>query len=100
MSEQKYTFTFVEGYDDDPELSRIKGWVSGVLTFPDSRMYSLYFVTLQRLVQDASDQLSSASFYAEENMIIVNDIERNIILSSVSDIVSSGYVACLVEDRS
>jgi len=97
---RSYTFQFVDGYDDDPDLSRTKGWVSGALKFADGTIYQLYFVTPLRLTQDATDEFARGlPFYAEPNTIMVIDITRDRVLAAVLAVVSGDFIHNLVVDK-
>jgi hypothetical protein len=96
---ETHKFRFVEGYAEDPELSRTKGWVAGTLILSDGRAFQLYFVTPLRFSQDASAELERGlSFYAEPNMIVVGDINTEQVLAAVREIVASRYTENLRAD--
>lgn len=97
---ETYEFRFVDGYAEDPELSRTKEWVAGTLALSDGRVFQLYFVTPLRLSQDASAEFERGlSFYAEPNMIVVAEISTEQVLAAVREIVAGRYTENLCADR-
>jgi hypothetical protein len=93
---EEHQFKFVDGYSEDPELSRTKGWVAGTLVLCDGRVFQLYFVTPVRLSQDAADEFERGRlFYAEPNMVLLADITTDGVLAAVQEIVATRYTDSL-----
>ena len=94
MSET-YSLRLPEGYDEYEGLSEAKGWTQGTLALSDGRQFSIYFVTPERLAQDAALELASEDFYFEQNLILVRATDRLSLQAAVEALIAAKKIGQL-----
>jgi hypothetical protein len=84
-------------YGQWEEECSFKGWLSGVkVRFEDGHTYVLTFVDIHRLAQMLDDQAAAGlAYYAEPGLIIVTELNRSNIESSVHHLVSEHFFDAL-----
>lgn len=82
---------YPEGYDEFDGLSQAKGWVQvEIVAQEENERVCIYFVTPERLAQDASEMLKSDIIYYERNLVFVSNIERATIEAAVRRMFAQG----------
>ena len=83
-------------FDDEPWDA--KGFFRAQLAYRD-RIYALMFYDPVRLAQDVKTELEIASFFFEENLIVVREIKREVLESVARTLVETGQVDRLWPSR-
>lgn len=85
-----YKLSFPEGFNDYEWELESKGWFNGALITCQGGNYRLNFFDPVRLIQEIEDELSSASLFIEENLVVVRSVNRDHMEKAVEYLMKSG----------
>lgn len=89
---------FPESFED--ELTKAKGWLSGVQVRDGAATYTVTFYDPVRLAQDVESELEAGSIFVERNVIVLSEVDRESIEDAVHKIGHVGVSKYLAVDGS
>lgn len=71
-------------------LSEAKEWLRATLTFGSGEQVTVTFISPTRLRQDVDDELGSALFFFEPNLVVLRDVQRTTLIAVARDMSDLG----------
>ena len=83
MNQNGYEVIFPEGFEDYAWEVESKGWLDGIIIKYEGHEYRPVFYDPIRLAQTIADDLSSTGCFLEKNLVVVERINRENLLSAI-----------------
>ncbi len=85
-----YKLSFPDDFDDYEWELESKGWFNGAVVVCQESNYRLSFYDPVRLAQEIEDELSSTAVFMEENLVVINSVDRAHMEKAVKYLMESG----------
>jgi hypothetical protein len=94
----EYELILPPDFDDYAWEVESKGWFSGAVVKFSGKKYSLNFYDSSRLSQEIADELSAHPMFVEDNLVVLESIDRSHMEKAVESLARSGKYNCLKAD--
>jgi hypothetical protein len=94
---KEYTLKWPDNFNDYSWEIEYKGWFEGLEIVVDGKTLRPAFYDPVRLSQEIAGEISSAGFFCEPFLIIIQRVTRETIESVVADLAKSGELERLVK---
>lgn len=87
---KEYKLNWPDDFEDSAWEIESKGWFAGLEVVIDGKTLRPVFYDPVRLSQDINGEISSAGFFFEPFLIVIQKVTRDTIERAVTDLVKSG----------
>ncbi|EEF58378.1 hypothetical protein Cflav_PD6121 [Pedosphaera parvula Ellin514] len=93
---KQYTLKWPDDFEDYAWQIESKGWFVGLEIIIDGKTLKPIFYDPARLSQDILEEISSAGFFVESFLIVIQQVTRETIERAIADLARTGGLERLV----